>query len=35
METQSWGSAYVDLNQVADVAEEVQPLAVELGGRVR
>ena len=35
VEAQSWGSAYVDLNHVADGAEEVQPLAAELGGRVR
>jgi nucleotidyltransferase/DNA polymerase involved in DNA repair len=35
VEAQTWGAAYVDLNQVADVAGEVQPLAVELGRRVR
>lgn len=35
VEAQSWGAAYVDLNQVAHVADEVHPLAADLGGRVR
>jgi nucleotidyltransferase/DNA polymerase involved in DNA repair len=35
VEAQNWGSAYVDLHQVADASETVQPLAAELGGRVR
>lgn len=35
VEAQSWGTAYVDLSQVADMASEAKPLAADLGSRVR
>jgi protein ImuB len=35
VERQEWGSAYIDLHAVARHADAVQPLAAELGQRVR
>jgi len=35
VEAQSWGLAYIDLHGVAAYAQEVQPLAADLGRRVR
>ena len=35
VEAQGWGSAYVDLSQVADAAGEVHPLAADLGRQMR
>lgn len=35
LEVQGWGAAYVDLNEVAIASAAVQPLATDLGRRVR
>ncbi len=35
VEAQNWGVAYVDLNRVANKADEVHPLAAELGRKIR
>jgi protein ImuB len=35
LEVQGWGAAYIDLNEVAIASAAVQPLATDLGRRVR